>query len=203
MTARPILYYVTDSSQLPPGEELLERIRAAFAAGVNWVQIREKRMPVRELCRLVESAAGLAEKGGARLLVNERADIALSCGADGVHLPAGSLPASAAVRTAPADWLVGVSCHTAEEVSRAAGEGASFAVLGPIFPTPGKGPPLGLGVLGEACAALRPSGFPVLALGGVTVQNAALCLAAGASGVAAIRLFQSGDLGSTVRQLRW
>lgn len=202
MTARPILYYVTDSSQLPPGEELIERIRAAFAAGVDWVQIREKRTPVRDLCRLVERAASLPEKRGARLLVNERADIALSCGADGVHLPAGSLPAAAVARTAPPGWLAGVSCHTPEEVSRAAAEGASFVVLAPIFPTPGKGPPLGLGVLGEACAAARSSQFPVLALGGITIHNAASCLAAGAAGIAAIRLFQSGDVYETVRQLR-
>ncbi len=212
MTAtRPILYYITDGSGASSAGDTLARIRAAFAAGVDWVQVREKTMPVRDLCRLVERAAALPEKRRSRLLVNERADVALTCGADGVHLPAGSLPASAIRRLAPAGWLVGVSCHTTEEVRRAAAEDASFAVLGPVFSTPGKGPPLGGDVLRQACALSGLStgaragspgpGFPVLALGGITVANAPACLAAGAAGLAGIRLFQADDLSAIVRQI--
>jgi len=210
MGRRSFLYYITDSSQLetPVGEPeqrvdaLLERIGAAFRAGVDWVQVREKRRPARALCALVERAARLHEKGGGKLLVNERLDVALACGADGVHLPADSLPASAVRCAMPRDFLVGVSCHTVEEVEAAAREGASFAVLGPIFATPGKRPPLGVDLLREACGRVARLGFPVLALGGVTLQNAAACLDAGAAGLAAIRLFQTADVASIVTRLR-
>jgi thiamine-phosphate pyrophosphorylase len=211
-----LLYYITDSRQLVAGEELIEKIRAAFAAGVDWVQIREKHLPARELWRLVERAAALPERKQGRLLVNERADVALGCGADGVHLPAGSPPASAFRAHVPEGWLIGVSCHTVKEVLQAAEEGASFAVLGPLFATPGKGPPLGLAMLREACAACAsrssclPSGappaagpgVPVLALGGINTTNAKACLDAGAAGLAAIRLFQSGEVFQTVRLIR-
>ena len=202
MSRRPILYYITDSSQLGRPQEVLGRIRAAFAAGVDWIQIREKKMTTRDLCRLVEQALALPEKGDGRLLINERLDVALACGADGVHLPADSLPV-AVVRNAvpagwPAEWLVGASCHSPAEVEAAAREGASFAVLSPIFETPGKGPPLGLEPLRRACRSVAPRQFPVLALGGVTLENARACLEAGAAGLAAIRLFQLTDVAADV-----
>jgi thiamine-phosphate pyrophosphorylase len=205
MGRRSYLYYITDSSQLETPERvdaLLERIGAAFRAGVDWVQVREKRMPVRALCGLVERAARLPEKGAGKLLVNERLDVALACGADGVHLPADSLPAGAVRRATPRGFLVGVSCHTVEEVEGAAREGASFAVLGPIFATPGKGPPQGVGLLRQACGRVAPLRFPVLALGGLTLENASPCLEAGAAGFAAIRLFQTADVAGTVARLR-
>ncbi len=202
MSRRPILYYITDSSQLGHPQQLLGSIRAAYAAGVDWVQIREKQMATPDLCRLVEQALALPEKGNARLLVSERLDVALACGADGVHLPADSLPV-AVVRNAvpagwPAKWLVGASCHSPAEVEAAAREGASFAVLGPVFDTPGKRPPLGLEPLRQACRSMAPRQFPVLALGGVTLENARACLEAGAAGLAAIRLLQSTDVASGV-----
>ena len=206
MSRRPILYYITDSSQLGHPQQLLGRIRAAYAAGVDWVQIREKQMATPDLCRLVEQALALPEKGNARLLVSERLDVALACGADGVHLPADSLPV-AVVRNAvpagwpdkwPANWVIGASCHSPGEVEAAAREGASFAVLGPVFPTPGKRPPLGLEPLRKACLSMAPRQFPVLALGGVTLENAGACLEAGAAGLAAIRLLQSTDVAAGV-----
>jgi len=210
MGRRSFLYYITDSSQLetPAGDPrqrvdaLVDRIGAAFRAGVDWVQVREKRMPARALCALVERAARLPEKGGGKLLVNERLDVALACGADGVHLPADSLPAGAVRRAMPRDFLVGASCHTVKEVEAAAREGASFAVLGPIFATPGKGPPLGVELLRQACGRVARLGLPVLALGGLTLENAAACLDAGAAGLAAIRLFQTTDVASIVTRLR-
>ncbi len=205
MSRRPILYYITDSSQLGHPQQLLGRIRAAFAAGVDWVQIREKQMATRDLCRVVDQALALPEKGNARLLVGERLDVALACGADGVHLPADSLPV-AVVRNAvpagwPAKWLIGASCHSPAEVEAATREGASFAVLGPVFPTPGKRPPLGLEPLRQACLSMAPRQFPVLALGGVTLENARACLEAGAAGLAAIRLFQSTDVATVAAKL--
>ena len=176
---------------------MLERIGAAFTAGVDYVQIREKGLPTRDLFRLVEGAAAVRRSG--RLLVNDRADVALACGADGVHLPAERLPASQIRALAGQGFLVGVSCHSIEEVERTAGEGADFAALGPIFITPGKGPPLGLAPL-ELAARLP---IPVLALGGVTLENARLCLDAGAAGIAGIRLFQNElNLAELVRKLK-
>jgi thiamine-phosphate pyrophosphorylase len=205
MAGHPFLYYITDSSQLETPERvdaLLERIGAAFRAGVDWVQVREKRMPARALCGLVGRVARLPEEGAGKLLVNERLDVALACGADGVHLPADSLPAGVVRRATARNFLVGVSCHTVEEVEGAAREGASFAVLGPIFATPGKGPPLGVELLRQACGRVVPLRFPVLALGGLTLENAAACLDAGAAGLAAIRLFQTADVATTVARLR-
>jgi len=210
MDRRSYLYYITDSSQLETraggperrDDALLERIGAAFQAGVDWVQVREKSMPARALWALVERAARLPEKGAGRLLVNERLDVALAGGADGVHLPADSLPSGAVRRAMPRDFLVGVSCHTVEEVEAAAREGATFAVFGPIFATPDKRPPLGVDLLRQACGRVAPLRFPVLALGGVTLENASACLEAGAAGLAAIRLFQTADVASIVTRLR-
>ncbi len=197
ITKSPILYYITDSSQLPPGVTLREKIEAAFAAGVDRVQIRERRLSTRELLRLASEAVAL--RGPGKLLVNDRLDVALASGADGVHLPAGR-PAASEIRMLGGDgFLVGVSCHSVEEVERAAGEGADFVVLGPIFATPGKGPPLGLKPLERAARAP----VPVLALGGVALANARQCLEAGAAGIAGIRIFQDAEnLAETVARLK-
>jgi thiamine-phosphate pyrophosphorylase len=206
MNSPPILCYITDRSQLscPPHlrtERLLQAIRAACAAGVDWVQVREKQMAARELCRLVEAAAALPERGQVRLVVNGRVDVALSCGAAGVHLPADSPPVGAVRRIVPPGFVIGVSCHSAAEAAAAARDGADYVLLGPVFATPGKGPPSGVALLEEA-RRLIPPAFPILALGGITLQNASQCLEAGASGVAAIRLFQSPDVAASVSALR-
>jgi thiamine-phosphate diphosphorylase len=155
-----------------------------------------------------------------RLLINSRADVALAAGAGGVHLPAGDLRASevrALVETAtrypvPGTryFTIAASCHTAEEVAAAAAHGADFAVFGPVFEKQGAVAD-GLERLRAACRGLgavahtegaHPAAMPVLALGGVTLQNAAECLRAGAAGIAGIRLFQENDIAAVVRQLR-
>ena len=169
----------------------------ALASGLDYVQIRDKELSARDLFESCLSAA--AAPRTARLLVNDRLDVALACGIDGVHLPSGR-PSPAGYRAAAGRSLViGVSCHTIEEVRRAAAEGADFALLGPIFTSPGKGPPIGLGVLEQAA---RES-IPVLALGGITLENARACMDAGAAGIAAIRLFEeAGSVADVVRELR-
>ena len=196
-----ILYYITDRSQL--AGDLPAAIHAACDAGVDWIQIREKDLPARALEDIARQAAGLAEPSGTRILVNSRVDVALVTGATGVHLPSDAPPASSVRRSTPEDFLVGVSCHSIEELRCAEQEGADFAVFGPVFDTASKrsyGPPQGLLLLKEACRAAE---IPVLALGGGTLDNAAACLDAGAGGIAGISLFQqSSPVEETVDALR-
>jgi len=170
-------------------------IRCAITAGVpipdsvlrrvDWVQVREKQMPARQLTTLVDQLRGR----GPRVIVNTRADIALAAGADGVHLPAGSIqPARLRPITGP-EFLIGVSCHSIAEAIRAEQEGADYVFLSPIFRSPSKpgyGPPLDLKILAEACSRIR---IPILALGGVSEDNAPLCVSAGAAGFASISAF--------------
>lgn len=139
---------------------------------------------------MASRAVALTRGTATRLLVNDRADVARAAGADGVHLTTRSLEASTVRRAFGPDFLIGVSTHSLAEALAARDQGADFAVFGPIFDTPSKrayGPPVGLESLREAARQLSP--FPLVALGGVTEENAASALGAGASGVAAIRLF--------------
>jgi thiamine-phosphate pyrophosphorylase len=198
---RPLLYYITDRKGLP-GEDPLPIIEQAVAAGIDLIQIRERDLPARSLLALVEEAVKQAGAGPTRILVNDRLDVAVAAGAAGVHLPAHGFPVDE-VRRSYRELLIGASTHNLEELRRAADGGADFAVFGPVFETPSKkayGPPLGLEKLAEAARAIN---IPVLALGGVTRENAADCLRAGAAGLAAISLFQqSADLEETVTRLR-
>jgi len=209
-----LLYYITDrtgfaGTEAQRRDALLHRVAEAAHAGVDYIQLREKDLPTRELEQLARAAVQAVRENSAtvKLLVNGRVDVALAAGADGVHLPAGELAASE-VR---ALWsqccnrqaFVGVSAHSVEDVVRAESEGATFAVLAPIFEKVQTGSAgIGLEVLHAACARVQSAEFPVFALGGVNVANARPCLDAGAAGIAGIRLFQQGDIFETVKRLR-
>jgi thiamine-phosphate pyrophosphorylase len=205
---------VTDRKSLAEGEAgagVLGKIRAAIAAGVDWVQIREKDLSGRELLGLAREA--VAAEGGARVIVNDRLDVALAAGAAGVHLGRESLGARDVVRwcksgggNAPADFLVGVSCHSLQEAREAESTGAAYIFFGPVFDTPSKRgmrEPQGIARLGEICRGVK---LPVLAIGGVSEENASECIRAGAAGVAAIRMFQdvrgAETLKDAIRRLR-
>jgi thiamine-phosphate pyrophosphorylase len=193
---------------------LLQKIAAMLSAGVDWVQIREKDLSGKDLAGLTRQALKLRTKpsgerrDGARVLVNDRLDIALAEGAGGVHLGESSVPVSEAkrlveLRAAGQNFLVGASCHSIESAKSAERDGADYVIFGPVFDTPSKAPfgaPQGIDRLAQVCSVVS---IPVLAIGGITLQNAHECFASGAAGIAAIRLFQeSTDPAATIRSLR-
>ena len=198
---RPITYLITggetSSSTAPASAEfsaLLRLVERATDARVALVQIREKDLNARALFDLASHAARLTRGSETRVLVNDRADIALAAGCDGVHLSTRSLAASVVRRAFGEDFLIGVSTHTREEAREAREGGADFAVFGPVFDTPSKrayGPPVGLEVLRETARTLSP--VPIAALGGVAEENLGEVLRSGAEGIAAIRLFADGQ----------
>jgi len=206
-----LLYYITDRRSFAGAEadrrrELLRRVGEAARAGVDYVQLREKDLNAAELELLTREALHVirSNSSGTKFLVNTQVEVALGAGVDGVHLPAGCGPA----RTVREKWrnetgkepLIGVSTHSLFDLKQAELQCAGFAVFGPIFEKAGleeRG--IGLEALRQGCSE---SGVPVLALGGVSLNNAKSCLDAGARGVAGIRLFQQGDVAETVKRLR-
>jgi thiamine-phosphate pyrophosphorylase len=147
--------------------------------------VRERDLSARELARLVREILR-ARDPSVRVLVNDRADVALACGAQGVHLRSLAISPRMLRRILPESFQISVACHSIEDVRRAAREGAGMALLAPIFSSSGKGPALGLDVL----RAAADGSIDVVALGGVTPERIDVCMAAGAAGVAGIRLFQ-------------
>ncbi len=184
--------------------QLLALVQAAVAAGVTLVQLREKLLRPRVLFALTTRAVAITRGSATRLVVNDRADIAHTAGAAGVQLTTQSLAAATVRHAFGPDFLIGVSTHTLAEAQSAFSEGADFVVFGPVFDTPAKsiyGAPLGLAQLHAAASALAP--FPVIAIGGITRANMHDAFAAGASGVAAIRLFADTEtIVATVKALQ-
>ncbi|NJD63518.1 MAG: thiamine phosphate synthase [Deltaproteobacteria bacterium] len=179
------IYLVTDRKQCS-GEDIVGAVGNALEGGVRAVQLREKDLPGRELFRLASLLRRLTETYGAKLLINDRVDVALAVGADGVHLGALSLPPGEARRLLGASSVIGCSTHNAEELRDAETGGADFATFGPVYPTPSKaayGPPVGVPALAAACRAAR---IPVFAIGGVGLGNAEATMRTGCFGVAMI-----------------
>ncbi len=166
------------------------RIDASLArADVDFIQVRERGLTPRELAEAVRM---LVSAGGPRVLVNDRIDVAIACGAAGVHLRDGSVSATNIRPVAPRSFVISEACHSAEAVGKAERDGADFAVLAPVFAPLSKSverPPLGLDRLRSIAAQSK---IPIIALGGITEENASLCIEAGAAGIAAITLFRRG-----------
>jgi thiamine-phosphate pyrophosphorylase len=216
-----LLYYITDRTHFPGDEalqrrQLLAKIGEAARARVDYIQLREKDLSARELQQLADDALRTVRELGtdngdltARLLINSRTDVALAVGADGVHMRSDDV-SPAEVRSIWTQALAGntqlvtrkpliaVSCHSQADVLRAQSQAADFAVFGPVFGKKDRSEPAGFAALHEACRL----NIPVLALGGVTLDNAGACIKAGAAGISAIRLFQENRIEDIVGALR-
>ncbi|HSE96845.1 MAG TPA: thiamine phosphate synthase [Blastocatellia bacterium] len=207
-SSRPLLYLITDRRRLARRKSkseiasLFDFVSEAFNAGVDMAQIREPDLCARELCGLLSPLVEKARRYDARVLVNDRADVAAATGA-GVHLTTRSIPIEAVRKSFGPDLLIGASTHSMKEAEAAQTGGADFIVFGPVFETASKiayGPPVGLDPLAEAAARLH---IPVLALGGINMTNFRMPLERGAAGVAAISLFvEAENLVSVVKVLK-
>ena len=218
-----LLYYITDRTAFPGGEHtrrirLLDKIAEAATQGINYIQLREKDLPTRDLEQLAREAISILHELRTEnrelktaLLINSRTDVAIATAANGVHLRSSDISpqqlraawnrscgAGALARELqPQNPLIAVSCHSPQEVAQAASNQATFTVFAPVFEKK-DAQRAGLDALSQACRAP----IPVLALGGINLENGRSCLQAGAAGIAAIRLFQENDVATIVRQLR-
>ena len=165
----------------------MKAVARAVADRVEWIQLREKHCSAKELAQAARRVIQLARHGKTKVIINSRIDVALACGADGVHLPSDSLSPNVVRRIAPEGFLIGVSTHSLEDAMQAYNNGASYIFFSPVFQKPGYSPAQGLVALRLVCESVP---IPVLALGGITATNALECMDAGASGVAGISLFQ-------------
>jgi len=207
---RPIIYLITSgatTSQTTPNHpefsNILRLVEAAVEAQVSLVQLREKSLTARVLFDLVVRAVELSAGSATRLLVNDRFDIALAGGADGVQLTSRSVPADVVRKACGDSFLIGVSTHSLDE-ARMVQDSADFVLFGPVFETESKrsfGGPQGVGRLQDVTSELN--GLPVIAIGGVSKENAQQCLVAGAAGIAAIGMLSDPkSLSSIVQSIR-
>lgn len=204
-----LLYYITDRAQFPGTESqrrerLLTKISEAALAGVDYIQLREKDLSGRALESLAGQAAQIIRdsRSSTPLLINSRTDIALAAKAHGVHLTSNDISPLDVKKvwreTRLSDPIIAVSCHNEAEAIAAERASADFVVFGPVFEKRGATETTGIDQLQQVCRHR----IPVLALGGVTAENAHHCIAAGARGIAGIRLFHENDVATVVTKLR-
>ena len=197
----PLTCLVTDRRRLeagldgerPAGQRLVDVARQAVAAGADLIQIRERDLDTADLAALVEAIVAIARGSRTRVVVNDRLDVALACGADGVHLRADSIPPARARSIAPPGFLVGRSVHDREEAAAHAAA-VDYLIAGTVFPTASKPSTdrlLGVSGLTEIVRAVP---VPVLAIGGVTIERVPEIAATGAAGIAGIGLFMPGTM---------
>jgi thiamine-phosphate pyrophosphorylase len=221
-TDSPVLCYVTDRKSISAGGDtatLGDAIRRAITGGVDWIQIREKDLCGRVLLEVARNAVAAARGTHTKIFVNDRLDAAIAAGAAGVHLGGESLPVrdvacwretqrrrAESAAGGPSgdaslrDFWIGASCHSVAEAEAAENDGANYIIFGPIFETPSKmkfGAPQGIARLRAACERMK---IPVLAIGGISIENAGECVRAGAAGIAAIRLFQEATGAEELRE---
>jgi thiamine-phosphate diphosphorylase len=178
------LYAILDRS-VAQGRDLPDLLDAVLAGGCRLVQLREKTMPLDELLPLARRFARRCREAGALLIVNDRADLALAADADGLHVGQDDLPARQARGLLRPNMILGVSTHDPEQARRAVADGADYVAVGSIFPTTTKA---GFQLVGpELIRRVRPEvPIPLVAIGGITAENAAAVLGAGADAVAVI-----------------
>lgn len=187
------LYLITDRHVVPAGRSLPSQVEAALAGGVKAVQLREKELTVAARLPLARELRELTRRYGAKLLINDRIDLALAVDADGVHLGGHSLPTGIARQLLGPDKLIGVSTHSPEEIAAVAAAGADFVTFGPVFDTPSKrdlGRPTGIKILMSAAEA---SPVPLFALGGIAAANLAEVLNCGVRRIACISAVLGAD----------
>jgi len=180
------LYLITDRKLFGSWDALLKAVEKALRGGLKAVQLREKDLATRELLDLAYRMRALTAAYGAKLFINDRVDIALSVGADGVHLGNTSIPVQAARKASEERLMIGVSTHSQQEAQQAEKDGADLITLGPVYETPSKvqyGSPVGLPVLGDVSGAI---GLPVFAIGGITIGRIEEIMEQGAYGTALI-----------------
>ncbi len=186
------LYLVTDRRWA--GERsLAEIVRAAVAGGVTCVQLREKNLDTREFIRMAEELLGVLKPARVPLIINDRVDVALAAGADGVHLGQIDMPIAVARRLGPPGWVIGVSAESLADAVAAEQAGADYIGVSPVFATPTKtdtAPPLGLDGLRAIRAAVQTS---LVAIGGIHSGNAAEVITAGADGLAVVSAILAAD----------
>jgi len=198
---RPRIVLITDPRY--EDDVLVSKLEQALGlapSGLVMVQLRDKLREAGRLLDVGRRLRSLCREHGALFVVNDRLDVALALEADGVHLGRASVAVADARRLVGEQAFISVATHSRDELREAIDEGADAALLSPIFPTPGKGEPLGTEALRHA-KAMAPA-FPIYALGGIDLENARECLEAGASGVAMIRaFFDAEDPARSMRHL--
>ncbi|MBK9164313.1 MAG: thiamine phosphate synthase [Acidobacteria bacterium] len=176
------------ASSLPGYERMRLPLRSP---ALGFFQIREKRLSAKLLFELTRVVVSATKGSGLGVIVNGRPDIAIAAGAAGVHLPANGLPADAVRRSFGPEILIGVSCHNEDELLGAQNDGADFATFGPVFASPGKGEPKGIERLRAAVEKFE--GFPVIALGGISIERSRAGIGDRSGGVAAIRALSTPE----------